>query len=440
MNIGRLSIKNIRSIPLIRDTLSTTFFSTIGRGLGLLIPFFIATWFGATDETDAFFFSYNIIIFLSVIFAPVVESVIVPYVSEARSNGEDVGEFIGDILSISGLGLAGIFLLSLIVIKPLLTATTIFNEQSRTLIFFLFLETGPLLILLVWTSILSGTLNAYKMFAIPALCPGFRALISLSIIFTIKDQLGIHAIVLGYVLGEATRIILLMAVIRQKKLFILKISFRFTEKLKSFVKTSSLQIIGMIGTGLSPIVNSIIASWFGAGYVSVLYYAERLYMIPLTFLTTGFMVTTLSYWSSDVYESRANHLLDNTQKTVKIISLITLAINAFLILFHQPLLKLALHRSELPPSAVSEIGWVWVCYLFGLAPTVIGRVYSRGHLTLKNTKVFMYSGFFSLILNFTLNLVLISYMGIAGIAVGTTLTAAFYLIYMRQTLIQKIGR
>ena len=93
-------LTNIRNRPLVWDTIKTTFWSVIGRGAGFLIPFFIAAWFGVSEETDAFFFAYGIILFLSGIFAPVVESVIVPYVAEARSNNEDVGKFIGNILSV----------------------------------------------------------------------------------------------------------------------------------------------------------------------------------------------------------------------------------------------------------------------------------------------------------------------------------------------------
>ncbi|HIJ53334.1 MAG TPA: hypothetical protein HPP66_09295 [Planctomycetes bacterium] len=85
--------------PLVRDTIKTTIWSTVGKAAGFLIPFFIAAWFGISSETDAFFFAYGLILFLSGIFAPVVESVIVPYIAEARTNNEDVGRFVGNILA-----------------------------------------------------------------------------------------------------------------------------------------------------------------------------------------------------------------------------------------------------------------------------------------------------------------------------------------------------
>lgn len=110
--------------PLMKDALKTTILSAVGKAVGFLIPFFLAVWFGVTEETDAFFLVYGLILFLSGIFARVVENVIVPFIAEAKTNNEDVGKFVVNILALSGIGLlvlAGIFIL---VIRPVLSAIT----------------------------------------------------------------------------------------------------------------------------------------------------------------------------------------------------------------------------------------------------------------------------------------------------------------------------
>ena len=97
--------ENVRHRPLVWDTITTTGWSTAGKAVGFLIPFFIAAWFGVSSDTDAFIFAYGLILFLANIFAPVVETVIVPFIAEARKNGEDVGKFIGNVLGIGSIGL-----------------------------------------------------------------------------------------------------------------------------------------------------------------------------------------------------------------------------------------------------------------------------------------------------------------------------------------------
>ncbi|MEJ2254866.1 MAG: lipid II flippase MurJ, partial [Nitrospirota bacterium] len=411
---------NLLRRGLVRDTLWTTFFSTIGKSLGFLIPFFIAAWFGVTSETDAFFFAYGIILFLSGIFAPVVESIIVPYIAEAISRNEDTGRFVGNILGVSGGALLVLLAAFVLLIKPALSLVTHFDPQTVRLVFWLLVETAPLFVLLVWTSVLAGTLNAYKRFAFPALSPGIRALVCLGIIFAFKDTYGVHAIAIGYVAGELLRLGSVFWVIKWLRLFKLRVSFRLSAKLREFLQTASYQMAGMAVIGINPIVDKAMASWLGKGSVSVLHYADRLYMIPVTFVSTGLMVTLLSHWSGRYYEEGIERLHGDVKKAIKIVGLLALFITLALVLVRQPLVRLAFGRGAFDQTMLPEVGWVWVCYLLGFVPYMTGTVFLRAHLALKNTKVIMQYGFFVVGLNVLLNYILMKYFRVAGIALATS--------------------
>ena len=294
-NIIKTLLTRIKSRGLVRDTVTTTGWISAGKGIGFLVPLFIAAWFGVTAGTDAFFFAYGLVLFLSSIFAPVVESVIVPYIAETRSKNEDVGKFVGGILSISGAGLAALTCAVLVFVRPLLSALTRFDPQSLDLIWLILLHTSPLVLLQVWTSILSGALNAYKRFAVPAVSPAFRAVVNLGCIFIFKDSMGVHSIALGYVAGEVVRLGVLLWAIRRMRLFRLRFSLGLSPDLKGFAKVASYQVIGMSLLGLNPFIDRIMASWLGEGSVTVLYYADRLYMIPATLFSSGLIVTVLSH-------------------------------------------------------------------------------------------------------------------------------------------------
>lgn len=420
----------LRSRPLMRDTLTTTFFSTAGKSVAFLVPFFIAAWFGVTAETDAFFFAYGLILFISGVFAPVVESVIVPYIAEARAKGNDVGRFVGNVLGVSGLSLLVLSAALLTVMKPALALGTRFDAETLNLVFRLLVETSPLFILLVWTSVLAGTLNAHKKFVFPALSPGFRAIIILGLIFIFKDAYGVHAIALGYVAGEVIRLIILVGVCKQTDLFRIRFFLSLEPTLGEFSKTAAFQIIGMVAVGLNPIVDKAMASWVGKGSVSILHYADRLYMIPITFITTGLMVTLLSHWSERYYEWGRQGLNNDVKKTLKIVGLAALLITVFLVLIHKSLVHLAYGRGAFDSARLPEIGWVWVCYLLGFIPYMIGWVYVRAHLVLKNTRILMINAFYLFGLNILLNFLLMRFLGVAGIALATTFASLFSLFHL----------
>jgi len=58
-----------------KDTISTTFWSTLGKAIGFLIPFFLVAWFGVNSDMDSFFFAYGLVIFISIIFASVADHI-----------------------------------------------------------------------------------------------------------------------------------------------------------------------------------------------------------------------------------------------------------------------------------------------------------------------------------------------------------------------------
>ncbi len=429
INVRKLWIQ-IRKRPLVWDTITITGWSTVGKGAGFLVPFFIAAWFGVSVETDAFFFVYGLILFLAGILASAAENVIVPYIAEIRSENEDVGIFVGSTLIISGLGSIVLSILIVLICIPILTFITKFSPASLSLIYRLIIETLPLILFLIWTSVLAGTLNAYKKFLISAISPGIRAVICLGITFFFKDRLGVHAIVLGYVLGEIIRFMFLAGMIYQRKIFKFRFHLQISHKLLEFLRVSSYQIIGMVAVGFNPVVDRIMSSWLGEGSVSALYYADRLYMIPVTFMTSGLIVALLSHWSGRFYNSGIVRLRQDVKKALKTVVLIALSITVILITFNRFLVNFSLSRGAFDRVRLPEVSLVWLCYLLGFVPCVWGQIYVKGLLVLRNTKVLMKCAFYMNLLNILFNLILMKYFKNAGIAFATSLVSVFSLVYL----------
>jgi putative peptidoglycan lipid II flippase len=254
--------------------------------------------------------------------------------------------------------------------------------------------------------------------------------VNLTIIFALKNAHGVHSIAIGYVIGELARLIILFIVIKKLNLFKLRLSFRFGAKLGKFFNTASYQIMGMAVAGLNPMIDKTMASWLGDGSVSVLHYADRLYMIPVTFLTTGLMVVLLSHWSERYYQSGKQRLKQDVYKAMKIIGLITLPMTLLLIIFNQQIVKLAYGRGAFAQESLSDVGLVWVCYLLGLIPYITGKVFVRAHLALKNTIVIMQYAFYAVCLKVVFNFILIRLLGLPGIALSSTLLYFFLAFYL----------
>jgi putative peptidoglycan lipid II flippase len=416
-------ILNFCERPLVRDTIKTTVWSTVGKAVGFFIPFFIAAWFGVSENTDAFFFAYGLVLFLSGIFAPVVESVIVPYIAEARSKNEDVGKFVGNILGLSGAGLFVLTAFLILVIKPVLSIVTRFDEQTLQLIYQILIETSPLVILLVWTSVLAGTLNAYKKFTFPAISPAFRAVANLIVIFTFKNAYGVHAIAFGYVAGELIRLAVLMIAAKRLEMFKLRWSWKLNTKLKEFIETASYQILGMAAIGLNPIVDKTMASWLDKGSVSVLYYADRLYMIPVSLMSAGLLPVICSHWSEEYYGKKDMYqLINRIKKAVKQVFAASLILFLLLLVLSQPLVHFVFSRGKFDTKYLFLMWYIFVLFLLGLVPYVVGSMFTRGYLVLKKTKFLLKISVFNVCIHAVLNYVCMKFFGISGIALSNSIT------------------
>lgn len=422
-------LNKLKSSQLIKDTITTTALNVIGRGTGFLVPFFIAAWFGISVATDAFFFAYGTILFFAQIFAPTVESLIVPFIADHRSRNTDIGEFVGMIfgnvikwLSIFSLLLVFFGYIAIKIFTP-------FSAPEISLISQLLIETIPLIVLLTITSVFTGTLNAYKIFAVPAIAPAFRAVIIIALIYVLKRPLGIHSIALSYVIGELFRAIILYTLIDRLGLFKLRLSYSITVELKEFFRSSSFQIISMIAMGLSPIINKFMASWLKPGDISILEYADRLYVIPTTFFTSGLIITILSHWSSKYYQDKLA-IQSSLRKTICYVIPIALLVHILCILLSKYAVQLVYaHNSETMLKLV-DIRNVFLCMLFGFVPYILSQIYVRFIIVLKQTHILTISSVLSTFLNIIMNYFLMQRFGIVGIAISTACLSFFNMAYL----------
>jgi len=122
----------------------------------------------------------------------------------------------------------------------------------------IFIKSSPLMILMIWTSVFSGALNAYKHFRIAALSPAFRAIVTIFYILTMKGQNGVHSIVEGYIIGELTRLTILYTIFKVTSGIRIKFNLSFFKRAYNFALASSYLILGMVFYALIPIINNTV--------------------------------------------------------------------------------------------------------------------------------------------------------------------------------------
>lgn len=415
----------------INDISSTTALNILGRGIGFLIPFFIAAWFFLGVKTDIVFFLYGVILYLTSIFTASLQSNIVPFLSNIIKEKPRVDELASRLLSFAFVASVIFSVFFIIISKPLFRLLTKFPEDSYGFLFTVSVEASPLIILIVLSSILGGVLNAFYKFWLPPLCHGLRALVCIITMFIFKNKLGIHSVILGYILGEIFRILIYAAYILKNNIISFKFNITADAKLITFFRTLSFQVISLTAIGMNPVVDKIMGSWLGEGSVSLLYYADRLYHIPIALFSYGFMVVILSRWSREYHDSGdINVLRKNLHVSMLIVFMTAGLFVFFMYLLSNDIVRIAYARGKFPAGLIQQLRSIFVFYLIGIPFYLMGQTAVRAHLVLHKTKILMYSAIMQNFFNIIFNLILMRSMGLKGIALSTSVTSVIACVYL----------
>ena len=430
--------------PIILDSILATTGNVLGKSLGFLIPLFIAAWFGVGVQTDVFFFVYGLILYLTEIFSSSLASNIVPFIADIRAkNEEGVSVFVSRLISVGLIALPAFVGAFLLILSPFLELVTNFSGNANLLLIQLLVATSPLFVLLVLSSILGGILNAYFRFGLPAVSPGIRAIICIGVIFVLKNRLGIYSVVLGYIVGEIVRLLVFLYLLLKGRIISLRFDLKIDTELMHFVKVFSFQALSMIAIGLNPVVDKIMASWLGPGNVSILQYADRLYYIPVIFVSSGLIVVILSRWSDRHYRiegGNINALKKDMKMAMMVVAGLAIFLTIVLYVFSRGIVSLAYGRGDFPLGLLGIVRKTFLFYLVGVTFYLLSQVIVRAHLVVKNTKVLLKTAIISGIFNILLNFLLMPYMGIRGIALATSVTSLICFGYLWFTFYQKSKR
>ena len=412
-----------------RDLINTSLLVVVGRASGFLIPFVIAAAFGTTRQTDAFFLSYSLVLFITLVVANLFETLVVPHVTNERAKGRDVAVLVSGIMirSTGILSLASIFLL--LIINPLLTVTTDFSSESVTLASRLVAEMVPMVLLVTWTSALNGALNAHKVFHVAALSPLFRSIIVIVSIFVLAPRWGIHAATWGFTVGEGARFLVSLYFF-QKRIGRLRFRGKPASGVSQFFTSAIFQIQGYAFHCIVPVINQFMASWLNSGDISIYMYAGRLRNLPFLLFSAGVASVILSYWANQQSDGSGKFTWPHIARVIFRVAFLAALAALCCVLLRQIICSLALDWGAFPDSKLPSVENLFSVLIISLPFDVVALLCVRLLIILKCDVFFMVATFCKLLLTVALNYLLIPGFGLIGIGIATVGANTLYAIIL----------
>jgi putative peptidoglycan lipid II flippase len=158
-------------------------------------------------------------------------------------------------------------------------------------------------------------------------------------------------------------------------------------------------------------------------------------------LLAGAISTAIVPYLSRMIAHRDWSACRHTLRTwVRLTALISVPIAALLFAGARPLVRVALEHGHFGPRDTAVVASVLAMYAIQIPFFVASRVYYRFLVAMCRTDLILYCGVLNLALDVVLNLVLMRWLGVAGIALATslwTVSTLFYCWYWSRRLLAR---
>ena len=186
---------------------------------------------------------------------------------------------------------------------------------------------------------------------------------------------------------------------------------------------------GLVASG-GLLVDQSMAAMLPAGSVSALAYAGRFVSVALALLGGAASSASAPLFSEMVARNDWSGCRRALRKWAMASAVVSTLVAGALILAARLIVRLTFQHGVFGPRDTSAVSSVLIMYALQIPFFVSSRIFYRFLLAMRRSDLVFYCGLLNLVLDVALNLVLMRWMGIAGIALATSLWTMSTLIFL----------
>jgi putative peptidoglycan lipid II flippase len=383
----------------------------------------VARWFGLSDAVDAFLIAYLLPSFLVNLVAGSFSPAMIPtFIQVREGEGKEAAQRLFSSFMVISVGLlvgisalVGIFAPYFL---PILGSG--FSPAKLMLTRQLLYALLPFIALsglaVTWT----GILNAGERFGLPALSLILNPLSAICSLLLLGRRWGIFALVAGTVAGVALQAAVLGWMLSQRGVRLEPRWHGFDPNLRRVIGQYAPMLACALLMGSSDLVNQSMAAMLEPGSVAALNYARKVVSVFIVVGATPLGTAALPYFSQMVADRDWSGCRSTLRTYVRSIALLTVPLTLGLMVFSHPLIRILFQRGAFTAEDTRVVSHVLV-FLSPEIPFLILVILGiRLISALKRNSVLAVIAGVNMALNLMLNLILMKYAGVAGIALSTS--------------------
>jgi putative peptidoglycan lipid II flippase len=278
----------------------------------------------------------------------------------------------------------------------------------------------------------TAVLNTFDRFALPALAQVATPAAIIAGALLLGPRVGIWAMVYATLAGALIHA-LIVAWMMDSHGYRLRLRwYGMTDATREVAYQYGPVLLSSVVASGGLLVDQSMAAMLPAGSVSALVYANRFVSVVLTLLAGAVSTAVVPYFSRMIAVKDWAGCRYTVRTWVRLTALVSAPIAAGLILGAHLLIRVTFQHGVFGPHDTAVVTPVLAMYALQIPFFVCSRVFYRFLVAMRRTDLIFYCGTLNLGLDIVLNLILMRWFGVAGIALATslwTVSTFFFLWY-----------
>ncbi|MCA9629435.1 MAG: polysaccharide biosynthesis C-terminal domain-containing protein [Myxococcales bacterium] len=383
--------------------------------------------FGTSDGMDAAVLAYAVTTFCITVMGASVSSAFLPrFVRLRESGGPRVAQQLLDSVAVSALTLLGLIAVAVLAARGWILPLLAGGFPPGKLTF-----TGLLLGVLALGIVLSGVTNVWKAvlnsegrFAVAAISPASVPVFAIVGLILFAERIGVRALVWGSLVGYIVEAALLAVAVRACGFRVVPTSFVWSEDLRGVARQYVPMLAGALVGSAAPLIDSAMATAVGSGSVAALGYGIKLVQFPLGLGTVGVSTTAFPTYASLVARRDWETLRGLRRLHSGYILAFGIPVTVAVVWSAPVLVRVVFQRGAFTEADTLLIASVVQMLAVRIPVHVLAALNVRLLSALSANQTMFWAASVSTISNVVLNVLLVRWMGLAGIALSTSLSTA----------------
>jgi putative peptidoglycan lipid II flippase len=277
----------------------------------------------------------------------------------------------------------------------------------------------------------TAVLNSFERFVLPALAP---VVISLSIIvgaLGFGARFGIVAMVWATLFGSLAHVVLVVGMMARHGYRFRLRWYGMTEPVREVGRQyGPVLLSGVVSSG-GLLVDQAMAAMLVSGSVAALAYANRFVSVVLTLFAGAISTAIIPYFSQMVAHSDWRGCRASVHYWLRRTALVSVPVALMLIAGARPLVRIFFEHGAFHAADTEVVTRVLRMYALQIPFYIVSRVDYRLLVALRRTDLIFWCGTINLALDVLLNLLFMRWLGVAGIALATSVWTLSTFLFLR---------